>query len=364
MPDLLGYAVADAHIPEKTNAGAWAGLDEIRNDSVHALGQVAALCLDQDVPLFMAGDNFDGPDPEPGSLAAVYGHLRQFDPAGLKVYYVLGNHDAGRDWLAPLGRLACNVSGRVVKTTHGHTVTGLSYVPTAEEFVAKTAQAPRADVGLYHQGWSELTGGSPYSVAQLPDHGLSVCGDIHVRAVLDKPQHPRKILSPGPLSPQSVAEFFPPAVYAVYTDLSVREVAIVGRKFLRYDVASPEDAESVMQAVAGLRRNTDVHEDLSRPMVAVRLDAHVEGFVEAVEAMAASRGVVVRMCAGKSRTASAADTGRRAVMADLAAAIYSHPDVVRPAKELAVDLVRPGADLQDVIRKHEEFARADQTAVR
>lgn len=355
MPKIVAYAVSDEHLPEKPNAGAWVSLPEVKGDSLHALGRAVDLCLESAVPLLSAGDHFDGPDPDPLALAAVYQQLRRLEHDDLNVYHVLGNHDGGRDWYGPLGPVAVNVSGRVVLLPCGMTVTGLSCVPSQQAFVDRTAALHRTDLGLYHQRWAELSGASPYSVSQLPDHGLAVCGDVHVRAVLDRATYGRMILSPGPLSPQSVAEFSGKgaAVYAVYEDFTVREVPIPGRKFLRFDVSSPRDAERVMTSLAGLSPDDDLHPELRRPMVAVRLDCHVPGFAEAAERLARDRGVVLRAYETVRRPSAVqhATPGASVSPAGLQEVILGWPDDKVPPESrlLAAKAVEDNADLDGLV---------------
>jgi len=223
--------------------------------------------------LILAGDIFDGPDPEPGAVSAVYNELRRMFRDDQPVYYVLGNHDRGRDWLMPVGEMARNVDSRVEKSPTGSfTITGLSCVSTREQFVEGTASAPRTDIGVYHQRWDELSGPSPFSIVQLPDHKLSVCGDVHVRAFLDRPTYPRRILSPGPYAPQSVAEFHQSTVvYAVYEDFSVRPIEVRGRKYVRYDITDAETADAALVGMAGLSPDPTIPKHLSKPMVAVKV---------------------------------------------------------------------------------------------
>lgn len=348
MRKLIAYAAGDWHYPERHGGGAWTSSPDIVGDTAFALDEVVGLCVQGEVPLLAPGDLTDGPDPEPAALAAMYETLRRLSTVGVNVLYVLGNHERGRDWLAPLGGVAVNVSGRVVTVPGGVAITGLSYQPTVEAFVEATTATRRTPIGLYHQQWSELIKSGPYSIGQLPDHGLSVCGDVHVRAVLDKPQYPRRVLSTGPLSPQSIAEFDRPAVYAVYDDFSVREVAIKGRTFVRFGVESTRSAEMVMAAVAAMGPDPSLPKHVSRPVAAVVVSCHVPGFVDALEALAASRNVILRVTLESATSAVEAvvQTGSHEALRD---AVMSWPAPIE-ARALAAALIEDGADPKAVVR--------------
>lgn len=356
------YATGDPHFPERTGAGAWVGLPRIRGDSVHALARAVDLCMRDWADLVMPGDIFHGPDPEPGALAPVYAQLWRLAVIDRKVYYVLGNHDRNRDWLVPLGPLAVNVSGRSVRMSSGLTVSGRSWIPTPDAFLDAVSQDPRTDVGVYHQRWAELDARGPFRASQLPDHGLCVCGDVHVRAVLDKTTHARRLVSTGPLSPQSVSEFGRAAVHAVSREsgsgeeLAVREVVLPGREFRRYDVESAGDAEAVMSALAVMGPDESLPDDLACPMVAVRLSGGrdaVVGFAEAAERLAESRGVVLYLYApsrGSGAAGSGKDQDHASGCRDLAEAIRSWGgDVAPAARDLAAALVADGADPRAVL---------------
>ena len=210
MSDVLFYATADTHAPEEADGGAWRSLRAVRGDAVYGIARLAALCLEDGVPMVIAGDLFDGPDPAPDAQGAVYEALAPMLKAGLGVYYNLGNHDRGRDWLAPLARLGLpvrRVDGNVYRDPAGFTVTGLSYVPPASFAEAVKAVQP-VDVGLYHQQWAEWAGGGGrVSTASLPAHRVAVCGDVHVHALIEGKGGPTLALSPGPLPPQWIVEF-------------------------------------------------------------------------------------------------------------------------------------------------------------
>lgn len=338
----LAYAVADLHAPEAAGAGAWADLPGVAGDALYGLAQVVARAVQDGADLWLAGDNFDGPDPEPAAVAALYAVLRPQADAGGRVLYVLGNHDRGRDWLAPFGPAAVRLDGRVVDTPGG-TVTGLSYTDPAG-LSAALARVAVADVGVYHQMVAEWgPGGKGTPLAAFPSHRLAVIGDVHARAVLTPRTGPAVALSPGPLAPQSTAEFVAPQVWAVGADLTPAPVPLRGRRYERYEVDSADAADACLAALARIGPDPDpaLPDGLRAPLAAVRLTAPVPGFVAAARRLATDRGFFLRVAdaATGPRPGAAADP----VAAGLAAAIagWGAPAAVTA---LALAATAPGAD--------------------
>jgi hypothetical protein len=268
---IVAFASADWHVLERRDRGPWSGYPDVRGDDLYVLQQIANLCVEHDVPLFAAGDITDGPDPDPDTITALYTVLRPIR----SVFYVLGNHERGRDWLAPLGPTAVRIDHAPVTIKSREavfSVSGLSYVaPT--EFPLRIQKVPNTDIGLFHQTWSELCGGGKTSLTALPDNRLSICGDVHVRKVLTVSR--RLVVSPGPVSPQSSTEFMSPAVFAINDDLTVTEVPLVGRTFVAFEVNDLNTIDAVLSRIAGIRPTGDVGPP-GRPMVSVRLGIGID----------------------------------------------------------------------------------------
>lgn len=343
------YAAADCHFPEEADGGAWRGLKAVRGDAVHAAGRLAAAAAADDVPLVLAGDLWDGPDPTPESTGQVYAALR-----GVTVYYVIGNHDRGRDWLTPMARVGLPVhrlDGRTFRDPAGWTITGTSYVPPAS-FADAVKSAPAADVGVYHQQWAEWTGGgSGVSLRCLPPHRVAVCGDVHVHARYYRPDGHGGAdlsLSPGPLAPQSVVEFEPTRAFAVYADWTAETVEVLGRRYLSAVVNTARDAEQVLEKAAAMAPDPALPQHLATPVLAVRVVRAVDGLVEALGELAAAGNFVLRVvdAAPTARavgTASVAPTAR--VGSDALAAVIAHwPNADAETRALAAAVTAEGAD--------------------
>ena len=346
---VIAYAVSDTHIPAEADAGAWKDLPGVSGDALFALGQVVALCVRDHVPLLAAGDLVDDPDVEPAALAAWFSVMRPLQDAGLPVLAILGNHDRSRDWLAAFGPTAVRLDGRTVTLPSGHTVSGLSWVPN-DRFAEAVAGISRyTDIGLYHQPLADLTGRG-VNASQLPPHRLAVVGDTHVATTLTPPAGPKLVLSPGPLAPQSVAEFGPPGVWAVHDDLSVSRVSLPHRAWHSFLIDSPAAADACVAACGALAPDPALPDLVARPLVAVRLTADVDGFVPTVRELARSRDFALRVLdAGPGRVDHPSPAPAPPRGADLAEALRLRLPADPGALELALELAAPGADPLSVL---------------
>lgn len=350
MTSALGYVVGDLHWPERYGRGSWADLPEVHGDVEHALRQCVAMCVADSADLYMVGDNIDGPDPDPESLKALYEILRPITDAKRDIYYILGNHERGRDWLSPLGPRAIRIEdGKPLFTRTGKTICGLSYLDpnVFEEAVRKV---PATAIGLYHQAFREWTGGGRgFSLACLPNHLLTIVGDTHVSDAITDLSGVR--LSPGPLAPQTTTEFSETVnVWRIEQDLQVTPVPIRGRTRVRYEVDTLEAADKVLERIARLdTKRVDVPARLARPLVAVRLRTPIDGFLDVLRKLANDRGISLRVSDDSGRrsprtpvTASGAST-----LADAVAGWPAPLDV----RELALRAIAPGADVKAVLQE-------------
>lgn len=347
---IIGFATADWHVPEDSAGRSWKTLPGAAGDVLYALQQTVALCVQHRVPLFAAGDNFDGPDPEPPAVAALYETLRPLAEIGESLYYVLGNHDRGRDWLAPLGGLAVCLDKTVATLRDGTTITGLSYRPSAQ-FAAEVTQVAPTTIGLYHQTWSELSGvgRDRVSFETLPRHQLAICGDIHTRSRLAPASGPRGALSPGPLVPQSITEFAQlgaSLVFAVHDDMSTTGYPLRSRPIRVVDAADAQTAVEAIHAVSAVPA-TDLPSSLAQPVLVVRMREN-QPELEATLAAAAQRsGCLLRLYHPTARPTDPATRSAPSASLDAAIAAWPAADDVRL---LAQRLVTAGADPVQILR--------------
>lgn len=347
---ISGYLTADWHFPEKYGTGPWAGTD-MTGDAEYALEQVVALCAEDGADLYAAGDLVDGPDPDPDAVTAVYAILRRLTDAGRTVHYVLGNHDRGRDWLKPFGSGAVRADSTVSESTAG-TVTGLSFRPP-HTFRDELNGVVPTDIGLYHQTWSEFVRAGRTSAAPLADlHGVSVCGDVHVRSVWSRPSGGGVVVSPGPLCPQSVTEFGTGHFVYALSSAGIVPVRLKGRRFVALAADDPRELDRAVTALRSSAPDPDLPDRIARPFYSVRLgyDASASD-LDGLERAAAHSGAVLRVY----RSAVAAPVRKpphpTATLTEAIAARDASPE----AKRMAADLVN-AADPAAVLETYKAAA--------
>lgn len=347
---VLAYATSDWHIPEDASGLTWRDVPGVAGDALFALGGVVALCVRDRVPLIAAGDLVDNPDVTPEALAAWFTVLRPLSDVGLPVFAVTGNHDRSRDWLAAFGPLAVRLDDRVVTLPGGVTLSGLSYVPPAHFAEKVAAQVRVSDIGVYHQAVADF-GVKGLALSQFPAHSLAVIGDTHVSRAVRPAAGPRLALSPGPLAPQSVAEFGPPGVWAVHADLSVTHVKIPARAYHRFDVGTPAEADACVAAVSRLAPDPALPPAQAHPMIAARLTADLDGFAPALRELCGRLGFPLRVLDAGPGSASpeAPEAGPVRVSADLPGILVDWPGLSPGARRLALALADPAADPGEVL---------------
>ena len=292
---VIAYLISDTHFPEHAKAGSWTTTPEVYGDALYVMSQVVDLCVRDQVPVVLAGDVFDGPDPEPEALVSLYDVIRPLSHAQLPLYYILGNHDRGRDWLAPFGKFASRLDNNIGWLDNRNiTVTGMSFVvPTNFADTIKTVF--KGDVGVYHQTWAEFgmcPGSNRISVSDLPEHQLVVCGDIHVRSIVQPPKGPKVALSPGPLAPQSVSEFEHPVIYALHSDMTLERVPVKGRNYYLFE---ENDADSVIAYLSNIKHREDVPPHIAKPMVAIKLSNKDPEFINTINNLAEKKDFILRI---------------------------------------------------------------------
>lgn len=349
---VIGYTTADLHWMEAHGRGAWVDHPEIAGDVEFGLRQMVDLCLESEADLLLGGDNIDGPDPEPASVAALFRTLRPITNSAANIYYVIGNHDRGRDWLAPFGPRAWLVDGEVLPTRHGAIrITGLSY-REPDVFRKVIAQILPVDIGIYHQSFQEWSGGGrglPLSL--LPKHRLAVCGDTHVRGAVVDGAAVR--LSPGPIAPQSTVEFGPAQIWRIYDDLTIEPVTLRSRRYVRYEVDSPRSAEVVLAQLVDLRPDPELPDAVACPMVSVKMLVEIPEFIDVAKRLAADYHFALRVTDAPrtvSTNTTSAAAGVTAAAINLATAIGLSTTDER-VKQLAVAATLPGADPAAVFSK-------------
>lgn len=242
---IVGYCISDIHLSVRLGSGPWSENAELADESFRALRKVCEAAARESADVFLAGDIFDGARPDAASLLAASQAFKPLAVAELTCYYVIGNHDH-QDWLAPLGsHLVCVDNVTALESKYGYEITGQSYTPDFVPSYSPAFGVP--SIGLYHQTFKEFYSRGKDTIDALPNHDVSVCGDVHVRKIV-RTQRGGLVVSPGPLIPCSVDEItrYNPKVVALVYDsaakvFNLQEVDVGLRNWSVIDVDSDLD---------------------------------------------------------------------------------------------------------------------------
>jgi hypothetical protein len=344
------YHSGDWHLPPRPGRPGWGGIPECADDVWLALEDLVDKAVTAYADLTCAGDVFDGPNVAAEVLKRLRGVLDRFGDSGGILFYVLGNHDAGQDWLACLPRTV-----RVDATPKTHPNSAVVGADFREDFAPPSyvdGEVPA--VGLYHQPWLDWTARGRYRLADLPAHRLAVCGDIHVAHLAQPPTGPAYALSPGPLVPQKVDEIDSGYGLAWRWDgllPPVSEPLPCRRTYhrLAVDPANPESALAEAHAIAEANPGT-----APVPAILFECPAFPAGYQKTARALAARASFLAGFRhAGATGTAPAAIAEvRRQTRRGLADAVAAWPtlaaDDVGLARKLADPTQDPGRVLSSV----------------
>lgn len=290
----------------------------VEDASRQAFDNLVDLAITEDCQfVVLAGDVFDGELRNMRAGLFFVDRLQKLAAAGIKVFMVLGNHDAENRFVSKL-RFSDNVhvfSTRKAETCRLEDIAvaihGRSF-PQREvsENLAQTYPAPVPNVfniGVLHTACIGREGYhaayAPCSVEQLANHGYSywALGHVHARAVLSEDPH---IVYPGNLQGRTPRETGAKGVTLVevrdgrVATIEHRALDLVRWVTLEVDLGSVDDAAAVLSLVReSLQASSDAAEGRA---LAVRLiltgatPLHGELQVN-IESM---REEIVTICAG------------------------------------------------------------------
>lgn len=358
---IKGLATADWHLPTRLCSGPWDDIG-VTDDQFDILHLVAKYCANRKLDLYAAGDLFNSPRPDAAVMAKVAECLDPIRQSGtLRVYYVIGNHDGGQDWLSAFPDFCVNVS-----KTPTSTVGGLEYTAVWPPARWNFKHKPQP-VGLYHQRWQDWFGGGTARTSELPQHSVSVCGDIHVFGVVSVVSG-SKAISPGPFTPMKYPEIqtYNNGAYYELESFSETEedrlcttlVSLPVRAWKIVTVGNnPDKALSEISANIKVASNTPV--SMSDPVVVLK-GPFPDKFEDAARAAAKRANVIVALRSGAA-VKKIETSGNKSTIATskgkdaLIDAIKAREDLNEDEMELALKLVdtnRPGDVLKEATTKY------------
>lgn len=171
---------------------------QVRSASRQALENMVQFCIDEDVHAFLiAGDLYDGQERSAKTAAYLASQMLRLEEAGVKVFYIKGNHDAenpiaGEIALPPNVHVFDGRGGVVQLGDHPVYIHGVSFRDRVapESLLPKYAppEPSSVNIAMMHTSLNGAEGHDPYapcSVADLAGAGFDywALGHVHKRQV-------------------------------------------------------------------------------------------------------------------------------------------------------------------------------------
>lgn len=286
--DPLFVFTADLHLAD----GAWSTRPGLFGDAYFSLAQIVDYCIEQRLPLILAGDVLDKKSNNAQPVARLCAEMARMADASIPVYYTQGNHEYDRaaPWLS-VHSAPIHMHGRV-SDINGCRVAGLDWLPRGEIQKALAAVDPAAEILVTHQFWQDFMGNAGKAECALSDVH-------HVRTVLSGDFHGTKVvqgvnaqgldvqmLSPGSTCMQSISEPPEKHVFLVSRNpanvfgYSFTPVPLRTRKFTAYTVQTAEQLDELcagkiyddVQALTAAAAREGLPAELQMPLVRIKFN--------------------------------------------------------------------------------------------
>lgn len=375
---------ADIHLDSPLrglSAYPGAPVEQIRGATRQAFAAMVAWAEEQRVDfVVVAGDLYDGDWKDFQTGLYFTQQMARLGRAGIRVYVVMGNHDAQAGMTKALAPPA-NVTVLSHRRPQSVAVEGLDAVVHGQSFARRDvadnlaasyppAQAGAFNIGLLHTALSGRDGHDTYapcSLEQLVNHGYQywALGHVHAREVVHRDPW---VVFPGNLQGRNIRESGAKGA----TLVTVRDGAVSGVEALSFDVlrwatvtADLSPCRDRVDALARVRTEIEAAAGAAEGRaLAVRL--HLEGvrddpdqLREEIRAVAQECGEAVWVEKVVARAPAAARSGREDAVAELLATL----DALAADPATAALLAREVAPLMDRLPPDLRPALGDTAAV-
>ncbi len=283
MVTPIAVATSDLHLAKC----AWARRPGLEGDSYFSFGQIVDDCVNQELPLILAGDVFDKTRPDPVTINNMSRRLARMERNNLAVYYIQGQHELDRQlpWLSSLSHWPTHVNMETFDIG-GIQFYGLDWTP-ANRIQDELKKVPTTtDVLVAHQVWQDFMGSTLGAAECKFDDVLYVkmliTGDYHKHMVY-KHLYPDQVqlfvLSPGSICMQSIDEDPTKHYFVINDDMSVESVKLKTRHCYRCCLNDSNDLELFLTATLPLllQPDEDLPEFLQKPIIEVSYQDDIRG---------------------------------------------------------------------------------------
>ncbi len=330
------------------------GRVERERDIYKIIGEIVDIGIAKAVKVVIwAGDTWDCIKPSAEAVRVMQEAVARLKEAGIISVGNAGNHDAcGDEWLTICG--ITPVDGNVIEID-GIKITGKNWRRPSvfiEELEAEAESGVTADIYVIHQAITGLTGfGSPEVTLERVAAALKKMG-VRYAALGDIHQYQETVVEgvrfcyPG--SPERCSADDTDIKSVMLLDITPKTlktstVPVHPRSFMRFELKSEADVDSLMLAVRG---------DVRDPVVVVTYEPELKDLARRAEGLLRSANAIYRMYAVNSGAkAEAAELSvnefeRRSMMGMLDAAIGLYFDTCSEEYALVKELLSsPNPDL-------------------
>lgn len=231
----------------------WESLLDVRDDAFVGFRSFVDLGIANKWDLMLVGDVFDVPKPEPDIISAFRVEMDRCKAAGIKVYYIQGNHDKrATPWGSSVHDHPIYVGDGQPFKVDGHTCIGLDYCGREKiQSEIVTANSKKPDILFLHQAVRQAIGFESAWNCDLDwiTAPLTILGDIH--KPLDMKYGAGTAYYTGASSARSISEFDNKSCLLLQADLSVTRIAIEHRSFFVTSTAEANYLESIRHWIEG-----------------------------------------------------------------------------------------------------------------
>jgi len=280
---------ADLHL----RPHAWANRPAVRDDAYHSFLQIVDWCVRYRAALVLGGDIFDQRRPDARSLQVFSSGAARLAEAGLRIFFVQGNHDhSDPPWPALFPCTTALADSHPLKVG-SYRVGGLDWQP-AGRLREALAGVGACNFVVTHQSWHEIqqagiAEGRISEIAWPCEYLLT--GDYHGMRMLAVDAGGRRLFvgSPGSTCMQAINEAPTKFFFSVCrTDHgpAVTPIRLRTRRVANFRIESEAAADSLLQVrlprflqlADRYRMLTDLPETLWMPLVRISYPAELPDF--------------------------------------------------------------------------------------
>lgn len=293
LPKTAGKPIAIVTSDWHIALNAWKKLPDIKGDAEYSLRQIVDIAIGLNLPIIAAGDLFDVKHPDSYTVNVTASHMARLHAAGLKCYYVQGQHEMANPTWFSLFPGCEHVHDRRFDIG-GVSFFGYDYfLPTSVEDSYNRFKP--ADALVTHQVWSELLphAGQEFCcsytlVGQNTPYKALISGDFHSHLVT--PVGDMKFVSPGSICLQDLKESCNKALWVMTDKFEFLSVPYYSRKLVHFTIDSEKNLHSLVASADELVKANyqPLPDDIGKPIFRIRYSSSVDNVNAAV--MAAFKG--------------------------------------------------------------------------